>query len=332
MAHDAERVLAIDAGGTKVAVASFSLLPAARDPIVRRRRDLPASATARDVLHLIGELAAEVFADADSGGRMAHRSVGVACPGVITAGRASHAPNIAGWEGLQVDTAVAAALGMPQVYVAQDGKLAALAEARWGELQGVNPGLYVNLGTGLAAAVVVDGNVVAGAHGASGEIGYNVVDAADRVAAAAGVAPLEALAGGRSIEQRSTRLLSRDTVAAEVFAIRGDHAGLSQLVDDTLDLIGMHLVNAAILIDPQRIVLGGGLLKAGDVVIRVLRSWLDAAVPFPPELRLSAFPDDAPLRGAAILALDSEASIAARATVTRGIDHSAGLNWSASDV
>ena len=63
--------------------------------------------------------------------------------------------------------------------VATDVKAAATAEARWGALAGYDPAIYLNLGTGLGAAIVVDGRVVKGAHGASGEIGYNLVDAGD---------------------------------------------------------------------------------------------------------------------------------------------------------
>ena len=60
------------------------------------------------------------------------------------------------------------------VTMATDVKAAALAEARWGALAGVDPGVYLNLGTGLAAAIVAGGRVLAGANGAAGEIGYNL--------------------------------------------------------------------------------------------------------------------------------------------------------------
>ena len=58
-------------------------------------------------------------------------------------------------------------------------KAAAAAELRWGALAGCDPGIYLNLGTGLAAAIVAGGTVISGAHGASGEIGYNLRTAAD---------------------------------------------------------------------------------------------------------------------------------------------------------
>ena len=77
---------------------------------------------------------------------------------------------------MALDSSIRAAFGVP-VRVATDVKAAATAEARWGALAGSDPAIYLNLGTGLAAAIIVGGRVLDGAHGASGEIGYNLVNA-----------------------------------------------------------------------------------------------------------------------------------------------------------
>ena len=65
------------------------------------------------------------------------------------------------------------------IRMATDAKAAAQAEVRWGALAGCDPAIYLNLGTGLSAALVVGGQVLAGAHGAAGEIGYNLRALAD---------------------------------------------------------------------------------------------------------------------------------------------------------
>jgi len=78
-----------------------------------------------------------------------------------------------------------------------DVKLAALAELTWGALAKVAHGVYLNLGTGIAATLVVDGQVVDGAHGAAGEIGYWLTGSAMPQAAAQGAAPTEEALGGR---------------------------------------------------------------------------------------------------------------------------------------
>src|SRR5581483_10089550 len=86
------------------------------------------------------------------------------------------APAIPGWEELALEHELRRALACPHVRVANDVKAAATAELRLGALRGCGHGIYVNLGTGLAAALVAGGEVVLGANGAAGEIGYSLVD------------------------------------------------------------------------------------------------------------------------------------------------------------
>ena len=105
-------------------------------------------------------------------------AVGVSTIGVPREDGVELAPAIPGWQHVGLARSVAAAFGAP-VRVATDVKAAATAEARWGSLAGSDPAIYLNLGTGLAAAIVVGGRVLDGAHGASGEIGYNLVARGD---------------------------------------------------------------------------------------------------------------------------------------------------------
>ena len=87
--------------------------------------------------------------------------------------------------------------------MATDVKAAALAEARWGALAGADPGVYLNLGTGLAAAIVIGGVVLSGANGAAGEIGYNLRQLAD--VGDAGYLTLEEAVSGRALARLSGR-------------------------------------------------------------------------------------------------------------------------------
>ena len=96
-------------------------------------------------------------------------------------------------------------------------KAAATAEARWGSLAGSDPAVYLNLGTGLAVAIVVGGRVLEGAHGASGEIGYNLVSAS-HVGLDIGSRPmLEDTVSGMGLAANGSRLLGRPVTAEQVF-------------------------------------------------------------------------------------------------------------------
>src|SRR5438045_1639138 len=86
-------------------------------------------------------------------------------------------------------------------------KIAAGTASPGGELRDADPGLFVSLGTGIAAGIVIDGRVLEGAHGAAGEIGYSLRRPTDDATFAQGHAPLEEFVGGRAIGERAGRLV-----------------------------------------------------------------------------------------------------------------------------
>jgi glucokinase len=193
-----------------------------------------------------------------------------------------------------------ASLRIPTVVAENDVKAAAMAEVLWGALEGADPAVFLSLGTGIAAAIVIGGRVVTGAHGASGEIGYNLRSVLDTSGAAHGRAPLEEAIGGRFIGERASLLLGEPLSAAGVFAHPDIRARF--LVDEALAELATHIANLAILIDPARIAIGGGLMSSGDVILRALAFRLEYAVPFPPEIVPARFLNDASLYGAIALA------------------------------
>ncbi|MYV97506.1 ROK family protein, partial [Streptomyces sp. SID3343] len=146
--------------------------------------------------------------------------------------------------------------------------------------------------TGIAAALVVGGRVLAGAHGAAGEIGYLLRDRHD-VGFAAGHAPLEEYVSGSGLAARGTELLGRDTDAGWLFTAQ--EPGVRALVDDALDELARHVANLAVTVDAERIAVTGGLMRSAPRVLAALRRRLDAAVPFPPTVVAARFRQDAAL-------------------------------------
>ena len=101
-------------------------------------------------------------------------AVGVSTFGIPFEDRVDLAPAIPGWGDLPLGRELRAAFPGAAIAMATDAKAAAQAEVRWGALAGCDPAIYLNLGTGLSTALVIGGQVVAGADGAAGEIGYNL--------------------------------------------------------------------------------------------------------------------------------------------------------------
>lgn len=295
-AADAGHVLAVDFGGTKAGVA---LVDARGAVVASERLAILADQGADQAVDRTLEVARTLVAGAGA----PLRAAGVASPGIVLPDRILLAPNVPGWSRLRLQERFEDAFGVPAV-CATDVKAAALAESRWGRLAGVHTGIYVNLGTGIAVGVLVEGKVLTGAHGAAGEIGYNLTSADDPAGPHEGRAPLEELAGGRAIGERG-RSVGGSGDAASVFALAATDPAARAFVDATLDRLAVHIANAAILVDPERIALAGGLVEAADVVLPVLRAVLERAVPFPPEVVVARFAQDGPLVGAAALAWES---------------------------
>jgi glucokinase len=211
------------------------------------------------------------------------------------------APNIPGWGELALLKQMRAGLGINEIAIGNDVKAAAAAEVRWGNLQDADPAIYLSLGTGIAVALVVGGRVVTGAHGASGEFGYNLRSVADTRGVADDCAPLEEFIGGKALGERGSQLLGRSLTAADLFASSDPRA--QALIDETLAELALHMTNMAIVLDPARIAVGGGWMGAGERILSALNARFNFAVPFPPEIVPAKFVEDASLVGAIALAL-----------------------------
>jgi glucokinase len=278
-------VLGLDFGGTKIAAA---INDCDGNRLGSATVDTPARRGARATLEAGLRSATELIEVA--GGHVV--SVGVSTIGIPGESGAALAPAVPGWDDLALGAEIGAAFPGAIVRVTNDVKAAATAEATSGALAGVNPGIYLNLGTGLAAAIVVDGTVVSGRHGAAGEIGYNLraiedVGRAERV-------PLEDAVSGKALPD-----------PAGAFERAATDPDMAALVQAFLSELSYHVVNLAIAVDPARVVVGGGMVRSWQYIEGGLRRALDAAVPFPPELMRAAFPYDAPLLGALALGNDA---------------------------
>ena len=296
-------LLGLDFGGTKIAAAVCAL---AGDRLGSATIASGGEHGAQASFGAGIRAARELLKSAAPGAPLA--AVGVSTFGIPFEDRVELAPAIGGWGELAIGAELRAAFPEAAIAMATDAKAAALAEARWGALAGCDPALYLNLGTGLSAALVIGGQVVGGANGAAGEIGYNLRAVSDVALALPARVPLEEMVSGRAVGQRAARPMT----AAEVFAASPGDPALDALVSEFVTELAFHLVNLAIFVNPVKIAVGGGLVGSWDRLAPGLARALQAGTPFPPELTIARFPDDAPLIGAVALAADAARPAAAR--------------------
>lgn len=166
------------------------------------------------------------------------------------------------------------------VKVGNDANVAALGEAWKGAAAGAKNVILVTLGTGVGGGIIVDGKIVAGHHGAGGEIGHaNVMHdetetcncgnkgCLEQYTSATGIVRLAKRKLAKSSEETSIREIPNLT-AKDVFdaAKAGDAIAIG-LVDEVCEILGSTLSNIACVVNPEIIVIGGGVSKAGDILL-----------------------------------------------------------------
>jgi len=286
-------LLGFDLGGTKLALAlarTEGTIEATRSlPTLTEQGAESALARALDAAH---KFLAEQHARACA--------VGVSTMGITHEDRVELAPNVPGWLDLRLPQRFRESFAPAPVAVGNDVKAAALAELKWGALRDVDSGIYVNLGTGVAATLVIAGRIVEGAHGAAGEIGYWLRSRAPAAGAREGRAPLEEYIGGAGTTARARGEFGVVGGVADLVT-RNDSAARAFLAD-LYDEIALHVTNLVIALDPQRVVLGGGYTRTPEQLFAAVRARLKRYVPYPPQVRLAHFRADAGIAGAIALA------------------------------
>lgn len=308
--------LAVDIGGTKTAVALVAahgqLLAADQEPTSQKGPE-------DGIQHVIALL--QRLLDAHGLTAEAVHAIGIGIPAVLDpADFVVWAPNLNGWRNVDLATPVQAALGRP-VAVEYDGHTAVLAEWWLGAGQGLHAFVDVIIGTGIGAGMIVDGRLLRGVNRLAGAVGWSALtthpdlaDARDRSigfweARAAG--PGIALAARRQLAQSPTSMLAaldpHAITATAVFeaAAIGDPLA-RQVLDETADVLGIGLANVVSLINPELIVLGGGVgSRCTDLLPRirsVIERWAQPIAATSCRLAVSALGADAGLLGAAYAA------------------------------
>jgi predicted NBD/HSP70 family sugar kinase len=233
-------------------------------------------------------------------------AVAVGCPGVVDYGRGvvGFAPNLSGWSNVAVRDTLERALEAP-VVVENDVNLAVLGEHWRGAARGHDTCVFLFVGTGIGAGVLIDGELHRGHHFMAGEIAvmcmgpqYVDVDFGSRGC-------LETLAGLQSLAARWPRSGRGDPARwmADLFdaAQKGDRAA-RQAVDETARLIGIAVANVGSVVDPSLIVLGGALFAQAEPLVHEVRKVVSRISRPPLEIVVSALGKEAPLWGSLLMA------------------------------
>lgn len=260
--------IGIDIGGTKML--AIALDRDAPDHVVTTRL-VPTPATPEEVISSIIEVARGIAQDV---GGIA--SLGIGLPGLVDSeGILRSAPNLQHMVDVPVRDRVAHALGV-DVLIDNDATLALNAEMQLGVARGVDDVVMVTLGTGIGGAVALDGNIRRGVHGFAGEPGHMRVDPNGPLCVCGRVGCWERYASGSGVVwlARQHGLVGAETITGEQLVElgrAGDGAAL-EVWSQFARWLAIGLADIADILDPEMMVIGGGLVDATDLYLDEARS------------------------------------------------------------
>ncbi len=304
----------VDVGGTKV-------LAGVVEADGRVRRTVLGSTPARHVPpRLVEDAVVEATLAAADGDLLA--GLGLAAAGFVDAAgeRVMFAPHLP-WRGEPVRARLAERLGVP-VALDNDANCAALAESTYGAARGTRSALMVTLGTGIGGAVVLDGRVLRGHNGMAGEFGHMKVVPGGHPCPCGGEGCWEQYSSGHALVRLARARIGLEPTLLEELC-GGDPARLTgpmvtaaaadgdlvarQAFASVGDWLGVGVANLVAALDPDVVVVGGGVSAAGDRLLdparsALTRSLVGAAQRLVPPLVAAQLGPEAGLVGAAVLA------------------------------
>jgi predicted NBD/HSP70 family sugar kinase len=306
----AAHVAGVDVGRSWVRVAIADLT----GEVVGRRDERSRARSSAALVARVHDLAHEVVAEAGiPWSDVVHTVVG--SPGVLDpmTGRLRYAPNLPGWTRPGLVDELRAAL-TPSLAIDNDTNLAALGERTYGHGRDVANFVYLSIGTGIGMGIVVDGELYRGARGAAGEVGFlPLADgglggaAAGRGRAAArGTGALEEAAAAGGVVRTGREMGLRGALTAErIFnaASAGDATALATVAREA-ERLAVVVAAVAAIIDPELIVLGGGIGANADVLLPLLERAVQGLTPLRPPIVLSELGSGAIVLGAIATALE----------------------------
>jgi glucokinase len=308
--------IGIDVGGTKVL---GGVVTEAGEVLKTSRRDTPregGSALTQTIADVARELAAEFDISA----------VGLSAAGFVSSDRKTMlaTPNIAGWNGVQLDAELTSLINLP-VVLENDANAAAWGERTFGAGKGKQNMLMVTVGTGVGGGIIVNGQLLRGAFGVAAEIGHLRVLPEGHLCGCGARGCFEQYASGNALLRHAREAIAASPDLARNLLARGDGTleGLTgraiteaaregdqvaiSAFNTTAQWLGAGIASLAVILDPECVVIGGGVVDAGEILLSPTRAAMERYMPFAgkhpyPEIIPATLGNEAGLVGAANLA------------------------------
>lgn len=295
-------IVGIDVGGYQVSVALADL---AGELVAYERRRLGAHVDGEHVRETITELFHQVLAQRhlELGALMAG---GLSTPGVVDprTGKVSLVPNIPGWAELEPAKLLERLIGKPVVI--ENNVNAAVEGEQWrGVARDTQDVIFVDIGKGIGAGILIEGKLYRGLGGSAGEIGLQR-DFHDDGPLRGLFGPLERECSGLGMAKHYRDLTGGDDLVSARDLYEKAHAGdelAQRVIDESVRMLAGGLVNMCTVLAPELVVLGGEVPGADEALVGYIRRRLERSLPFPPRVAVSSLEGLASVVGAVRMAL-----------------------------
>ena len=308
--------IGIDVGGTKVL---GGVVDEAGKVLTTARKDTPRQGGSA-LTQTIADVAKELLQ------QHSVASVGVSAAGFVSSDRKTMlaTPNIADWNGVDLDNQLTKLIGLP-VVIENDANAAAWGEAKFGAGKNQDHMMMLTVGTGIGGGSVVNGALYRGAFGIAAEFGHMRVVPEGHICGCGARGCFEQYASGNALLRHAREAINASPEVARNLLSRGDGtvAGLTgQAITDaardgdpvalaafntTGQWLGAGIASLAVLLDPACVVIGGGVIDAGEILLKPTRESLERNMPFAgkhpyPQIIAAQLGNEAGLVGVADLA------------------------------
>lgn len=309
--------IGVDIGGTKVL---GGVVNRRGEILATARRDTPPQG-GRDLTLAIAEVARELIE------KYPVKNIGISAAGFISSDRKTilATPNIKGWNGVNLQIELSELIGNT-VVIENDGNAAGWGEFVFGAAKAVQHMLMVTVGTGIGGGIVIDGQMLRGGFGIGGEIGHLRLVPDGHKCGCGAHGCFEQYASGTALMRHTKSLVNDGSLDAKQMIdkaggslenLKGHHitelarSGNSlalKAFSITGEYLGAGIASLCAVLDPEMIVIGGGVVEAGSLILEPAIASMKAHMPFSgmhpfPQVVLAELGNDAGLIGAADLAL-----------------------------
>lgn len=281
--------IGVDVGGTKVL---GGVVDTDGSILARARRDTPTQGGV-ELTQAIADVARELMDG------FAVESVGISAAGFVSSDRKTMlaTPNIAGWDGVNLDRELSALIGL-SVVIENDANAAAWGEARFGAGRAEDHLMLLTIGTGIGGGIVTDGELYRGAFGIAGEFGHMRVAPEGRLCGCGARGCFEQYASGSALMRHAREEVSASGEAGRNLLSLGDGtiAGMTgehitdaaregdavalAAFDTTAQWLGAGIASLSVLLDPACVIIGGGVIDAGEILLAPTRAAVERYMPF----------------------------------------------------